>query len=276
MVSPLSSSDLHTHIQQPSYRTKNPVLFSSVCATGTCYVRFVPAPQSQQRHKAHKEQMVQYWGHPLDHCSMAIKLRSPSPTLCWPNLSLHSYNLISMCTALSGRAPFCRCTILQANKSLVRMCDVALMKNRTLCKVVSRHSAARSLIEPVCPRCSREQHIIVFINPSATGRRSEGRRDEYDIDDVHAELQTQLIAAIQSPLLSPRQSASGDDEDPSETTSFVKVQHEDGEEQFDTEGAPPPSPDSDNDIDTFLARHSPSVALGKGFGAALGRLFLGN
>ena len=60
-----------------------------------------------------------------------------------------------------------------------------------------------------------------------------------------------------------------------DATSFVLVEHEDAEEQFDEEGTPLLTPDSDEVVDNFLARSPSSVTLGKEFVVALGRLFLG-
>lgn len=60
------------------------------------------------------------------------------------------------------------------------------------------------------------------------------------------------------------------------TTSFVIVEPDDAEEQFDEIGAPPPaSPDHEGDLEKFCGRPATAVELGRGFGRALGRLFYG-
>lgn len=103
-----------------------------------------------------------------------------------------------------------------------------------------------------------------------------GGRDEYNIRDVYAELEAQLIAALNDPLPSAASPPVTDDkaliEALKDATSFVKIEHEDAEEQFDEDGAPTPHSDSDEDSDKCLDHSLSPVKLGTEFGLALGRL----
>ncbi|ERF76160.1 hypothetical protein EPUS_01494 [Endocarpon pusillum Z07020] len=181
-----------------------------------------------------------------------------------------------MCITLSGRAAYCNCAKLLPDNTLVHLCDVALANKRTPCEMVSFPPPDQSLTEPACPRCSQAGHIIVFINPSVSGKASIGGRDEYYIPDVYAELEAQLIAALNSPLPPAASPTVADNkaliEALKDATSFVKVEHEDTEEQFDEDGAPTPGSDNDEDSDGCLDRSQTPVKLGTGFGLALGRL----
>ncbi|KAF7505716.1 hypothetical protein GJ744_000482 [Endocarpon pusillum] len=124
--------------------------------------------------------------------------------------------------------------------------------------------------------CSQAGHITVFVSPSASGKASMGGRDEYYILDVYAEFEAQLIAALNSPLPPAASPTVADDkaliEALKDATSFVKVEHEDAEEQFDEDGAPTADSHSDEDSDKCLDRSQSQVKLGTGFGLALGRL----
>jgi hypothetical protein len=153
------------------------------------------------------------------------------------------------------------------------MCDFALMENRTPCNMVSFPPPESLPTDPVCDRCSRSGHITIFISPTATRTNSSGRRDEYHIKDVHTELQTQLTAALQSPLPVKSSHSFADDkaliQALKDATSFVMVEHEDAEEQFNDKGGPSTIADNDDEIDEFVARHSSPVKLGQGYGVAL-------
>ncbi len=164
------------------------------------------------------------------------------------------------------------------DKTLVRMCDLALMNHRKPCKIVSFLPPEKSSTDPACARCSRAGHITVFISPSATRSTPEGNRDEYHNRDVQSELHAQLAAALQSSLPSVSPPPPVEDkaliEALKDATNFVVVEQEDGDEQFGVEGAPPDS-DSDDNINKLLDRSSVAVKLVKGYSAALGRLFFG-
>ena len=103
-----------------------------------------------------------------------------------------------------------------------------------------------------------------------------GGRDEYYVPDVYAEVEAQLIAALNSPLPSAVSPPVADDkaliEALKDATSFVKVEHEDAEEQFDEDGAPTLDSDSGEDSDKCLDRSLSPAKLGTGFGLALGGL----
>lgn len=184
-----------------------------------------------------------------------------------------------MCITVSSRAGFCNCTRLLLDKTIVRLCDVALMNNRTPCKMVSFPPPDQALTDPVCLRCASAGHIAVFVSASVTGGTCRGGQDEYHIKDVYAELEVQLIAALESSLPSDTLPTHVHDKALigilKDATSFVRIEYEDAEEQFDEDGAPLPSPDSDDYLDKFLG-HSPSpVKLDTGFGRALGHLISG-
>jgi hypothetical protein len=176
---------------------------------------------------------------------------------------------------------------------LIRMCDVALRKERTPCQMVSFPSPDQSPTDPACPRCSHAGQITVFISPSAPGRTSRDRSDRYNFKDVYAELHAQLAEAAESSLPSTPIPAPLDDralvEALKDATGFVMVEHQDAEEQklvvvertdaeeeLDEKGAPPPSLEIDEDVQKFLAHSPQSMEICKGFSLALGRLFFRN
>jgi hypothetical protein len=98
--------------------------------------------------------------------------------------------------------------------------------------------------------------------------------DKCHIKDMQTELEIQLATALKLLLIFRSPALTADDEDligPLDETSFAMVEHEDGEEQFDLEGAPPRTSDNSDHVDNS----SPWVKLGQGFGRALGGLVFG-
>ncbi len=184
-----------------------------------------------------------------------------------------------MCITLSGRAAYCNCAKLLSDNTLIRLCDVALTNKRTPCEMVSFPPPDQSLTDLACLRCSQAGHITVFINLSATGKASMGGQDEYRIRDVYVEVEAQLVAALNVSLPSASPTVADDKvllEALKDATSFVRIEHEDAEEQFDEEGASTLDGESDEDMDKCLDRSLSPVKLSTEFGLALGRLFFGN
>lgn len=182
----------------------------------------------------------------------------------------------SMCYTLSGRVAYCRCTIPLSDKTLTRMRDVALMNNRTACKTVSFLFPERYLTDPTCHRCSRDGHITIFIDPSATRRTSEGQKDAYNVKDLRTELNAQLKTAALCPLASPAPvNDEALDEDFEDASSFVEVEYSDAAEQFDEEGISAPIPGGEDDINKFSARSSSPIQICKGFSQRFVRSILG-
>jgi hypothetical protein len=135
--------------------------------------------------------------------------------------------------------------------------------------MVSSHSPQPSPADPACLRCSRAGHITIFIEPTAKKRTLGGSRYKYHIKDMQTELETQLAAALKSLLLFRFPATTGDGEDliePLDETSFVMVEHEDGEDQFDLEGGSPPTSGRNAHIDNCVGPSSPGVKLGQGLG----------
>jgi hypothetical protein len=184
-----------------------------------------------------------------------------------------------MCVVLSGHAGYCTCVRRLPDKTLVRLCDVAMMNNKTPCKMVSFPPPGESLVNSVCPRCSSATGITIFINPSVRRRTPNGRSQECYTGDGRTELQAQLNPAIPAKTPSVSSPSCVDDttliESLKDATNFAMVEHEDGEEQSDEEGAPPPTLDSDEGIHNFVGQNCSPTKLGKMFGTSLGRLFLG-
>jgi hypothetical protein len=194
-----------------------------------------------------------------------------------------------MCIPLSGRAAYCKCTHQIPDNTLTRMCDFALMKNRTLCQMVNFPDPDACHTDPVCPRCSRAGHITIYISPWASKRRSKGRRDQYHIKDIHSELRAQLAEALEYSVPSAPLTTTLDDralvEAVKDATSFamigyedgalkdaagfVMVEHEDGSEQWDEKGAPPPTPENHEFFAKRARRGKPIVDQSNDFGMAL-------
>jgi hypothetical protein len=156
----------------------------------------------------------------------------------------------------------------------VRMCDTALISNRTPCTMVSSHSPQPFPADPACPRCSLAGHITIFIDSTAKKQALRGSRDKCHIKDMQTGLGIQLAAALKSLLYFRSPATAADDDDliePLDETSFVMVEYEDGEEQFDLEGAPPRTSDCSDHVNNS----SPWAKLGQGFGGALSGLAFG-
>jgi hypothetical protein len=143
--------------------------------------------------------------------------------------------------------------------------------------MVSFPPPGQSPTDPVCLRCSRAGQIAVFVDPSSTERSSVRGQDQYDIKDVHAELETQLLAAMESSMPSGTLPAHDDDyvlvEGSKDGASFVIIEHEDAEEDFVKEGASLLGGDSDRNLDIFFGRPHSMVKQATGLGLAIGRLF---
>ncbi len=200
-----------------------------------------------------------------------------------------------MCIILVGRADCCTCVRSLSDKTLVRMCDLALTNKGTTCEMASFPPPEESPANPICPRCSSATGITVSVSSSARKRTAKGITKEGHDGGVHTKLDAKLGTAVQSsmPSISPSSSSINDkaligslkDATPiddealikalKEATTFVMVEHENAQEPFNEDGARSPTLDIDDAIDQFLAHNNSSTWLGKEFGMALGNFFFG-
>lgn len=151
------------------------------------------------------------------------------------------------------------------------MCDIALMNNKTPCKILSYPSTGKSPAHNVCPQCC----IVGEIRSPTTRTRAsktvtwEHGTKEYDGSArLNAQLNT-IQPLTRSDPSRPSLNDEGSIRSLTEAT-FVMVEHEDSDEQFDEVGAPPPSAGSDEDIDRVIGSN---VSPLKDFGTTIGRFF---
>jgi hypothetical protein len=182
-----------------------------------------------------------------------------------------------MCITLSGHAGVCDCAKLLQDKTLVRLCDSALINERTPCNLVSFSPPSQSSTDLVCLRCSRVGHMAIFVDPTSTRTPSAGGQDQYDFKDIYAELETQLLMALETSIPFDPRPAPADDyvmvEPSKDEPGFVMIEHEDAEEQFSEEGAPLLGRKSDRNLDVFLGHPPSMLKQGTALGLAIGRFF---
>jgi hypothetical protein len=173
----------------------------------------------------------------------------------------------------------CACAKLLQDKTLIRLCNSALLNKRTPCNLLSFPPPGQASTDPVCLKCAEAGHMAIFVDPSSTRTTSVGRQDQYEINDLQAELETQLLIALQSSIPFDPRPAPADDyvwvEPSKDTASFVMIGREDAEESFSDEGASLLSRDSDRNLDIFLGRPPSLLKQGTALGLAIGRLFHG-
>jgi len=120
---------------------------------------------------------------------------------------------------------------------------------------------------------------VIFVDPSNTRTSSTRRQDEYEIKDLHAELETQILLALESSIPFDPRPAPADDyvlvEPSKDAAGFVMIEHEDAKGSFSEEGAPLLGRDGDRNLDIFLARPPSILKQGTALGVAIGRLFRG-